>query len=121
MTQSNENASERRQRPSRWMNPWRVRHLTLSQIPPNTLRDQVLERTNLQRALKHVRQNKGAPGIEGMTVDELAEYLKPPWLDIRAQLEAGRYRSQPVKRVALPKGNGKSRPLGIPTGLDRFI
>ena len=68
-----------------------------------------------------MRQNKGAPGIDGMTVDELPEYLKHHWLEIRAQLESGRYRPQPVKRVEIPKPDGKTRPLGIPTVLDRFI
>jgi RNA-directed DNA polymerase len=81
----------------------------------------VLERANLQHALKQVRQNKGAPGIDGMTVDELPEYLRHHWLEIRAQLEAGRYRPQPVKRVEIFKEPGKTRPLGIPTVLDRFI
>jgi RNA-directed DNA polymerase len=82
---------------------------------------QVLERANLQRALKQVRQNKGAPGIDGMTVDELPDYLRHHWPDIRAQLEAGTYRPQPVKRVEIPKPDGSTRPLGIPTVLDRFI
>jgi len=68
-----------------------------------------------------VRQNKGAPGIDGMTVDELPGYLKHHWPDIRAQLETGRYRPRPVKRVDIPKGDGKTCPLGIPTVLDRFI
>jgi group II intron reverse transcriptase/maturase len=90
-------------------------------IPPRALLAQVLERANLQRALKQVRRNKGAPGIDGMTVDELPEYLKQHWPEIRAQLEAGKYRPQPVKRVDIPKGDGKTRPLGIPTVLDRFI
>ncbi|TKD44917.1 group II intron reverse transcriptase/maturase [Azotobacter chroococcum] len=81
----------------------------------------VLDRANLQRALKQVRQNKGAPGIDGMTVDELPDYLLHHWLEIRAQLEAGTYRPQPVKRVEIPKPDGKTRPLGIPTVLDRFI
>jgi group II intron reverse transcriptase/maturase len=90
-------------------------------IPPCALLAQVLERANLQRALKQVRQNKGAPGIDGMTVEELPEYLKHHWLDIRAQLETGHYRPQPAKRVDIPKGDGKTRPLGIPTVLDRFI
>ena len=81
----------------------------------------VLDRANLQRALKQVRQNKGAPGIDGMTVDELPEYLRGHWLEIRAQLEAGSYQPQPVKRVDIPKSDGKTRPLGIPTVLDRFI
>lgn len=86
-----------------------------------TLWAQVLQRENLKRALKQVRQNKGAPGIDGMTVDELPAYLKEHWPTIRAQLEAGQYRPKPVKRVEIPKPDGKMRPLGIPTVLDRFI
>ena len=90
-------------------------------IHTQALLAQVLERANLQRALKQVRQNKGAPGIDGMTVDELPDYLRHHWLEIRAQLEAGHYRPQPVKRVEIRKDDGKTRPLGIPTVLDRFI
>jgi len=71
-------------------------------IQPQALLAQVLERANLQRALKQVRQNKGAPGIDGMTVDELPDYLRHHWLEIRTQLEAGSYRPQPVKRVEIP-------------------
>ena len=81
----------------------------------------MLERGNLQRALKRVRQNKGAPGIDGMTVDELPGYLRHHWPEIRAQLEAGCYCAQPVKRVEIEKADGKKRPLGIPTVTDRFI
>ncbi|MBN6744288.1 hypothetical protein JKG41_04240 [Acidithiobacillus sp. MC2.1] len=58
-------------------------------IHPQALLAQVLERANLQRALKQVRQNKGAPGIDGMSVDELPDYLRHHWPEIRAQLEAG--------------------------------
>ena len=90
-------------------------------IPSQALLAQVLERANLQRALKQVRQNKGAPGIDGMSVEALPDYLQHHWPEIRAQLEAGRYRPQPVKRVEIPKPDGKTRPLGIPTVLDRFI
>ena len=90
-------------------------------IQPEALLAQVLERANLQRALKQVRRNKGAPGLDGMTVDELPKYLRDHWLGIRTQLEAGRYQPQPVKRVDIPKPDGKTRPLGIPTVLDRFI
>lgn len=88
---------------------------------PHALLDRVLSRDNLQRALKQVRQNKGAPGIDGMTVDELPGYLKQHWREIRAQLETGTYRPRPVKRVEIPKPDGKTRPLGIPTVVDRFI
>ena len=90
-------------------------------IATSALLAQVLERTNLQRALKQVRQNKGAPGIDGMTVDELPEYLRHRWLEIRGQLVAGTYRPQPVRRVEIPKPDGRKRLLGIPTVLDRFI
>jgi RNA-directed DNA polymerase len=91
-------------------------------IPKSALLDQVLERTNLQRALKQVRQNKGAPGIDGMSVDELPGYLRDHWLEIRAQLEAGHYCPQPVRRVEIPKDNGNGvRLLGVPTVLDRFL
>jgi group II intron reverse transcriptase/maturase len=90
-------------------------------IQPEALLAQVLDRANLQRAVKQVRQNKGAPGIDGMTVDELPKYLRDHWQGIRAQLETGSYSPQPVKRVDIPKPDGKTRPLGIPTVLDRFI
>jgi group II intron reverse transcriptase/maturase len=90
-------------------------------IHTQALLAQVLERANLQRALKQVRRNKGASGIDGMTVDALPEYLRRHWPDIRAQLEAGSYRPQPVRRVDIPKPDGRTRPLGIPTVLDRFI
>lgn len=94
---------------------------TPESIPPESLLARVLERGNLQRALKQVRQNKGAPGVDGMTVDALPEYLKHHWPDLRAKLVAGTYRPQPVRRVDIPKPDGKMRPLGIPTVLDRFI
>jgi RNA-directed DNA polymerase len=80
-----------------------------------TLMAQILDRENLKRALKQVRQNKGAPGIDGMTVEELPAYLKEHWRELRVQLETGQYRPQPVRRVEIPKPDGKKRPLGIPT------
>jgi group II intron reverse transcriptase/maturase len=90
-------------------------------ISTSTLLDQVLERANLQRALKQVRRNKGAPGIDGMSVDELPDYLRHHWREIRAQLVTGGYRPRPVRRVEIPKPDGRKRLLGIPTVLDRFI
>ena len=86
-----------------------------------TLLERVLTRANLQRALKQVRENQGAPGIDGMSVDELPGYLRHHWLEIRAQLVAGAYCPQPVRRVEIPKSDGRKRLLGIPTVLDRFI
>lgn len=90
-------------------------------IPTSALLEGVLERANLRRALKQVRSNQGAPGIDAMTVDELPDYLRHHRVDIRAQLVAGTYRPQPVRRVEIPKPDGRKRLLGIPTVLDRFI
>jgi retron-type reverse transcriptase len=85
------------------------------------LMELVVERQNLTAALKRVKENKGSPGIDGMTVGELPTFLKANWLRIREELLAGRYRPQSVRRVAIPKSGGGERELGIPTVLDRFI
>jgi RNA-directed DNA polymerase len=85
------------------------------------LMEAVVERENLKKALAQVKRNKGAPGIDGMTVEALGAYLKEHWLMIRAQLLEGNYKPQPVRRVEIPKASGGMRPLGIPTVLDRFI
>ena len=85
------------------------------------LMEEVVERGNVKAALKRVRQNKGSPGVDGMTVDELPEYLAEHWEEIREQLLAGTYQPQPVKRQEIPKSGGGVRELGIPTVLDRFI
>jgi RNA-directed DNA polymerase len=81
----------------------------------------IVERNNLRKALARVKANKGAAGIDGMTFEDLAPYLKEHWPTIRAQLLEGTYKPQPVRRVEIPKGSGGLRPLGIPTVLDRFI
>jgi RNA-directed DNA polymerase len=81
----------------------------------------VVERANLKKALAQVKRNKGAGGIDGMTVDDLPAYLKEHWPTLRAQLLEGTYRPQPVRRVEIPKASGGIRALGIPTVLDRFI
>src|SRR6516164_1209262 len=81
----------------------------------------IVEGENLKQALAQVKRNKGAAGIDGMSVDELAAYLKKHWPTIRAQLLEGTYKPQPVRRVEIPKASGGTRPLGIPTVLDRFI
>lgn len=86
-----------------------------------TLMEQVLERQRMQAALRRVRENKGAPGIDGMTVDELPEYLKKHWPAIKEELLAGTYKPKPVKQVEIPKPSGGVRLLGIPTVLDRLI
>src|ERR1700744_3949149 len=81
----------------------------------------VVERENLKRALAQVKRNKGAAGIDCMSVDALPAYLQQHWLTIRAQLLDGTYQPQPVRRVEIAKASGGTRPLGIPTVLDRFI
>jgi RNA-directed DNA polymerase len=84
--------------------------------------EEVCERENLKAALRRVKDNKGSPGVDGMTVNELPDYLKQHWPTIREQLLNGTYKPQPVRRVEIPKPNGGgSRKLGIPTALDRFV
>lgn len=85
------------------------------------LMEKVCERRNLQAALKRVRKNKGSPGIDGMTVDELSDHLRANWERLRGELLSGTYQPQPVKRQQIPKNGGGVRELGIPTVLDRFI
>lgn len=81
----------------------------------------IVEPHNVRRALKRVRSNKGSPGIDGMTVDGLQDYLMEHWREVKGALLEGRYHPQPVKRVEIPKPDGGVRQLGIPTALDRFI
>ncbi len=81
----------------------------------------VVEPGNLKKALARVRRNKGAPGIDGMTVDDLGDHLQGQWAEIRSRLLDGTYTPQPVRRVEIPKASGGTRPLGVPTVLDRFI
>ena len=81
----------------------------------------VFARENMQTALKRVESNKGAAGIDGMTVTDLRGYLKAHWLEVRAVLESGKYQPSPVRRVEIPKPDGGVRQLGIPTVIDRLI
>ena len=85
------------------------------------LMEAVCERENCLQALKRVKSNKGGPGIDGMTVDQLPGYLMEHWPGIRDQLLSGTYKPQPVKRVEIPKPDGGVRKLGIPTVLDRMV
>jgi len=90
-------------------------------LSSQSLLEEMLEAANLGDALERVNQNKGSAGIDGMTVEELPEYLAQNWSEIKAALLVGKYKPKPVKRVAIPKPNGGMRQLGIPTVLDRFI
>jgi RNA-directed DNA polymerase len=83
--------------------------------------ERVVEVGNLRAALSQVRRNKGGPGIDGLTVERLPDYLKVHWPEIRTQILNGTYRPAAVKRVLIPKVGGGARSLGIPTVVDRFI
>ena len=85
------------------------------------LMEEVCERENCLQAFKRVKSNKGSPGIDGMTVEQLPGHLKEHWPAIREQLLSGTYKPQPVKRVEIPKPDGGVRQLGIPTVLDRMV
>jgi RNA-directed DNA polymerase len=88
---------------------------------PLTLMQEVLQPENLEAALARVQANKGSPGVDGMTVKQLPEYLGSHWQQIKKRLLEGTYKPQPVRRVEIPKPDGGVRKLGIPTVLDRFI
>ena len=81
----------------------------------------VVERNNMHKALSRVRQNGGSPGVDGMTVDELQDYLKREWPRIKTELLEDRYKPKPVRAVEIPKPNVGIRQLGIPTVVDRLI
>jgi RNA-directed DNA polymerase len=97
-------------------------HATESPASTNRLMEEVCERENLKEALRRVKANKGSPGVDGMTIDEITDYLKQHWPAIREQLLSGTYEPKPVRRVEIPKPDGGGvRKLGIPIVLDRFI
>lgn len=96
-------------------------YLTDPSTGGNRLMEIILERENMRRALKKVRSNKGAPGVDGMTVDQLPSYLRRHWEEIKTALFAGTYEPLPVRRKEIPKPQGGVRLLGIPGTLDRLI
>lgn len=85
------------------------------------LMDVVLSRDNLNRAYKKVKTNKGASGVDNQSVEELGDYLRVNGAKVISDIRTRKYFPMPVKRVYIPKSNGKKRPLGIPTVLDRMI
>src|SRR5437870_15614 len=86
------------------------------------LMEEVCELENCKQALQRVKANQGSPGVDGMTVDELPEYLKQHGQKIGEQLRNGTYQPQPVRRVEIPKPDGEGvRKLGSPCVLDRFV
>ena len=82
---------------------------------------QIWANQNVARALERVERNGGAPGIDGMTVEELRQYLREHWLGIRETLDEQTYQPTPVRRVEIPKPDGGVRQLGIPSVMDRFL
>lgn len=83
--------------------------------------ERIFSRSNLFMALERVQANDGAPGVDGMTVEEFPAHLKAHWPSIREKLEAGTYQPSPVRRVEIPKPKGGVRLIGIPTVQDRLI
>jgi len=85
------------------------------------LLEEILSSNNMTLAYKKVKANKGASGIDGITVEEIDEYVKVHWVEIREQIRKRKYQPQPVRRVEIPKPNGGVRNLGIPNVIDRII
>ena len=81
----------------------------------------ILEDRNLTEAIKAVKSNKGAPGVDKMPVEKLDEYFREHGEEIKESIRNKKYKPSPVRRVYIPKANGKQRPLGIPTVVDRVI
>ena len=96
-------------------------HRVESPAKTDGLMEEILDPENLREALKRVKANKGSAGMDRMTVDQLTDYLKKHWPEIREQLLGGIYKPQPVLRVEIPKPDGGVRKLGIPVVLDRFL
>jgi RNA-directed DNA polymerase len=97
---------------------------TNAEMGPHTwkeLMEEVVAPDNIAAAMKRVRANKGSPGIDGMTVDELPAFWQRNEASLREQLLAGSYQPTPVRRVTIPKPDGGERELGIPTVMDRLI
>jgi len=82
--------------------------------------EQILSEANLNSAWKQVRANRGAAGVDGITIDDFPSYVREHWPRVKQALLDGSYQPSPVKRVEIPKRSGGKRPLGIPTVLDRL-
>ena len=98
-----------------------MRHVMESSDPNVNLLEQILSRDNVRQAWKRVKANKGAPGIDKMSIDDFPEFARTHWESIRDSLFSDRYQPLPVKRVEIPKSTGGTRPLGIPAVVDRVI
>jgi RNA-directed DNA polymerase len=118
---SEESRGEAPQAPGEGSETFTAKHMNESPANREQLMEEVCERENCLQAYKRVKSNKGSPGIDGMTVEQLPGYLKEHWPAIREQLLIGTYKPQPVRRVEIPKPDGGVRQLGIPTVLDRMV
>lgn len=98
-----------------------MQHVMTWQDSHEHLLERILSSDNRHRAWKQVKKNKGAAGVDGMSIDEMPAYLREHWRGIRESLMEGRYQPSPVLRVEIPKPTGGVRLLGIPTVLDRVI
>jgi group II intron reverse transcriptase/maturase len=97
-------------------------NITDADMSKEKLLEEILDRNNMNKAFKKVKSNKGAHGIDGMGVDELLQYLKETGDQLRQSILDGKYRPNPVRRVEIPKDDGKKkRKLGIPTVVDRVV
>jgi RNA-directed DNA polymerase len=105
-------------KPTGQVSVWRVMETS---DPNEHLLERVLIRANMSKAWKRVKANAGAPGVDGMAVDQFPAWAKAHWFDIRSRLQASSYQPLPVKRVSIPKPTGGMRPLGIPCVVDRLI
>ena len=85
------------------------------------LLERILDKKNMNAAYKKVCANKGAGGVDDVTIEELGDYIKENWDSIREQIRKREYKPQPVRRVEIPKPDGGKRKLGIPTVMDRVI
>jgi len=94
---------------------------TLSVPLAHDLMEAVVAASNMRNALRKVRSNKGSPGVDGMTVKQLPDYLRHAWQTLCEQLLKGEYRPSPIRRVDIPKPDGGTRQLGIPTVMDRLV
>jgi RNA-directed DNA polymerase len=98
-----------------------MQHVMKSQDSHENLLERILSSDNMHLAWKRVKENKGAPGVDKMTIEELPDYLREHWKEIRESWMEGNYQPLPVLRKEIPKPSGGTRNLGVPTVLDRLI
>ncbi len=118
LTSPKESRSEVPKADGRGIEPRMAERQDKSPVSDEQVMEEVCERENCKQALARFKSNKGNPGIDGMTVEELPGYLKEHWPEIRDQLLGGTYRPRPVKQVDIPKPDGGVCQPGIPTVLD---